>query len=244
MLSAPRDEQALGRARARGHRHARLSRRSSRGDQRRFAHHAHDAPPRRGHGRARGGGGRGDRLHGGDRLPGGYDDHRARSFLQHPRAAEVSRHRPERERRVRAERAAHGARPPGRELSLPARRAGGIFLPRRRHGEERRIRAARARRRGGTAAGGDRKRRRHGKGLRFRARLLPRQPRRAVLFLQRPPHPLARFAGRAGAGIQKYRHGRQVSRVRALYHAAQRSCGRERPSDEGGGKVRKRKARF
>ena len=119
----------LGRARARGHRHARLSRRSSRGDQRRFAHHAHDAPPRRGHGRARGGGGRGDRLHGGDRLPGGYDDHRARSFLQHPRAAEVSQHRPERERRVRAERAAHGARPPGRELSLPARRAGGIFSP-------------------------------------------------------------------------------------------------------------------
>ena len=95
-----------------------------------------------------------------------------------------------------------------------------------------------------AAAGGDRKRRRHGKGLRFRARLLPRQPRRAVLFLQRPPHPLARFAGRAGAGIQKYRHGRQVSRVRALYHAAQRSCGRERPSDEGGGKIRKREARF
>ena len=95
-----------------------------------------------------------------------------------------------------------------------------------------------------AAAGGDRKRRRWGKGLRLRARLLPRQPRRAVFLLQRPSHPLARFAGRARAGIQKYRHGRQVPRVRALYHAAQRSCGRERPSDEGGGKVRKRKARF
>ena len=205
MLSAPRDEQALGRARAGGHRHARLSRRSSRGDQRRFAHHAHNAPPRRGHGRARGGGGRGDRLHGGNRLPGGHDDHRARSFLQYPRAAEVPRHGPERGRRVRAERAANGARPSGRELPLPARRAGGVFLPRRRHGEKRRIRPARARRRGGAAPGGYRKRRRRRSGLRFRARLLPRQPRRAVLFLQRPPHPRRGAAPFRKRGLLRHR---------------------------------------
>ena len=127
---APRDEQTARRAGARGHRHDGLSRRGAGRNQRRVAHHAHDAAARRGrrhaHDARRG-------RHSGhvrDRLPRGHDDDRARPVFQHARPAQIPEIRPRGGRGLCRRRAAVRARPAGRVRALHPRRGGDLLLPR------------------------------------------------------------------------------------------------------------------
>ena len=165
-------------------------------------------------------------------------------FLQHPaRQKFLGTDRSESAACVQR-RAAHGARLPGRELSLPARRAGGIFLP-----GDGTAKSAVYALLGRDAAAGLLPVETESDGVTVKGFVSApgycRGNRGAQYFFcnGRPIRSRALQAALEQA-YKKYRHGRQVPRVRALYHAAQRSCGRERPSDEGGSKVRKREARF
>ena len=76
--------------------------------------------------------------------------------------------------------------------------------------------------------------------VRCLARRRARQPRAAVLLLQRPVDPLRRTAGRARAGLPQHAARGALPRVRAVYRAQLRGRGRERPPGQDRGKVHAR----
>ena len=237
---APRDEQAARCAGARGHRHDGLSRRGAGRHQRRVAHHAHDAAARRAgrhaHDARRGR----DPGHVRDRLPRGHDDDRARPVFQHARAAQIPEVRPRGRRGLRRRRAAVRARPAGRVRALHPRRGGGLLLPRRQQARQLRLQSARARPRHEPAALRGRGRRRARARLHLLARRRARQPRAAVLLLQRPVDPLRRTAGRARTGLSQHAARGPLPRVRAVCGAQLCGRGRERPPGQDRGKVHAR----
>ena len=195
---------------------------------RRGIRHAHDARRGRHSGHVR------------DRLPRGHDDDRARPVFQHARAAQIPEVRPRGRRGLRRRRAAVRARPAGRVRALHPRRGGGLLLPRRQQARQLRLQSARARPRHEPAALRGRGRRRARTRLHLLARRRARQPRAAVLLLQRPVDPLRRTAGRARTGLPQHAARGPLPRVRAVCGAQLCGRGRERPPGQDRGKVHAR----
>ena len=121
--------------------------------------------------------------------------------VRDPRAAEILKVRPRRDRGLPGGGAALRAGAPGAQLPLYPRRRGAVLLPRRRTAGLLPLRAAGARGGGGHALLRRRARGRGRLGLCVLALGGTREPCDAVLLLQRPRDPLAAAAGRAGAGL-------------------------------------------